>query len=42
VTWLGAAALRAVSLKDRPDTDVSYWGYLAAELIFGVSALGSR
>ncbi|HLY84347.1 MAG TPA: hypothetical protein VKQ71_15275 [Acidimicrobiales bacterium] len=40
VTWLGAAVLRGVSLVvDKPDTDWTFWAYLAAELSFGVGAL---
>ena len=40
VTWLGAAAVRLASLKvDRPETDLAFWGYLAAEIGFGATAL---
>jgi hypothetical protein len=40
VTWLGAAVLRGVSLVvDKPDTDWTFWAYLAAELSLGVGAL---
>ena len=45
VTWLGAAAVRLVSLYvDKPDTDATFWAYLAGEIGFGVAALtaGSR
>ena len=36
VTWLGAAATRLASLRvDEPETDATYWAYLAAELVFG-------
>lgn len=39
-TWLGAAALRLAALKlDEPDTDASYWTYLAGELLLGTTAL---
>jgi hypothetical protein len=39
-TWLGAAVVRAVALKaDRPDTDWTYWAYLAAEVGLGGAAL---
>jgi hypothetical protein len=42
VTWLGAAAVRLVSLAvDRPRTDVAFWSYLAAEIGFGTTALAS-
>ena len=41
VTWLGAAAARLASLAlDRPRTDWTFWAYLAAEIGFGVTALG--
>lgn len=40
VAWLGAAAARLAALRvDRPDTDWTYWAFLAAELGFGASAL---
>lgn len=43
VTWLGAAAARLAALKlDRPDTDVSYWAYLALEVGLGSAALLSE
>jgi hypothetical protein len=42
VTWLGAAAARLGALVvDRPDTDATYWAYLAAELFLGTGALAS-
>lgn len=42
VTWLGAAAVRLASLVvDRPATDWTFWGYLAAEIGFGATALAS-
>jgi hypothetical protein len=42
VMWLGAAAVRIGSLLvDEPETDGSYWAYLAAELGFGVTAVAS-
>jgi hypothetical protein len=42
VTWLGAAAVRLGSLVlDRPRTDWAFWGYLAAEVGFGATALAS-
>jgi hypothetical protein len=41
-TWLGAAAFRTAALAvDRPDTDWTYWAYLALELVLGVSALNA-
>jgi len=40
ITWLGAAAVRIAALTiDRPQTDLSYWAYLAAEIGFGAGAL---
>ena len=40
VRWLGAAAVRLASLAlDRPETDWTFWGYLAAEVGFGTAAL---
>jgi len=40
VTWLGAAAVRVASLAlDRPQTDLAFWAYLAAEIGFGATAL---
>jgi hypothetical protein len=40
VTWLGAAAFRAVSLVvDKPDTDWAFWAYLAAEVTLGVGGV---
>lgn len=42
VTWLGAAAVRVGSLVlDRPRTDWTFWGYLAAEVGFGLTALAA-
>src|SRR6266550_460825 len=42
VTWLGAAAVRLASLLvDRPRTDWTYWSYLTAELVFGVTAISA-
>src|SRR4030081_293395 len=41
VTWLGAGYARVASLAvDRPRTDWTFWAYLAAEIGFGVTALG--
>jgi hypothetical protein len=40
VTWLGAAGARLGSLVlDRPQTDWTFWAYLAAEIGFGTTAL---
>jgi len=40
MTWLGAAAFRAVSLVvDKPDTDWTFWAYLAAELTLGAGGV---
>ena len=40
VTWLGAAAARiGALLVDEPETDATYWAYLAAELGLGTAAL---
>jgi hypothetical protein len=42
VTWLGAAVARLSSLAlDEPETDWTYWAYLAAEIGLGVTAIGS-
>jgi hypothetical protein len=42
VTWLGAGVARLGSLVlDRPETDWTFWAYLAAEIGLGVTALGS-
>jgi hypothetical protein len=43
VTWLGAAAFRLLSLRlDEPETDATYWAYLAGELILGAAGLAAR
>ncbi|MCW2801373.1 MAG: hypothetical protein JWQ70_2845 [Aeromicrobium sp.] len=43
LTWLGAAAARLGALKaDEPDTDWTYWAYLAAEVGLGAGALFAR
>jgi hypothetical protein len=46
VTWLGAAAVRAISLQaDKPETDWTFWAFLGAETtlgLAGVLARGSR
>lgn len=42
VTWLGAAALRLASLQiDQPETDVTFWAYLAAELTCGLGGIAA-
>jgi hypothetical protein len=40
ITWLGAAAVRLTALSlDEPETDASYWAYLAGEIGLGAGAL---
>jgi hypothetical protein len=40
VTWLGAAVTRVFALRTRrPDTDWTFWAYLAGEAALGVAAL---
>jgi hypothetical protein len=40
VTWLGAAVVRVLALSvDEPETDASYWAYLAGEVTFGVAGV---
>jgi uncharacterized protein DUF4345 len=40
--WLGAAGARLASLVlDRPKTSWPFWAYLAAELVFGATAVAS-
>ena len=42
VTWLGAAAVRTLSLVvDQPETDPTFWAYLAAEVVFGLGGVMS-
>ena len=44
-TWLGAAAVRVISLNvDEPDPDWTFWAYLAGEIGLGVLgfAAGNR
>jgi hypothetical protein len=42
VTWLGAAVTRLGSLVlDRPETDRTFWAFLAAEIGFGAAALAA-
>ena len=41
ITWLGAAGARLAALVlDEPETDAAFWGYLAAEIGFGLTAIG--
>ena len=40
-TWPGAAAARLLALRlDEPDTDWTYWSFLAIEVGFGARAVG--
>jgi hypothetical protein len=40
VTWLGAAVVRLLSLPlDEPETDLSFWAYLAGEITLGVAGV---
>ena len=40
ITWLAAAAARLAALRlDHPDTDATYWTYLAAEVGLGLGAV---
>ena len=42
-TWLGAAAVRAWSLrKDEPQTDPSFWAYLTMETVLGIAGVLAR
>lgn len=43
VTWLGAAAVRALSLAvDDPETDWTFWAFFAGEATFGLAGLLAR
>jgi hypothetical protein len=43
VTWLGAAAVRTVSLRvDEPETDWTFWAFLAGEMTLGLAGLVAR
>ena len=43
MTWLGAAAFRLLSLRlDEPETDATYWAYLAGELVLGAAGVAAR
>jgi hypothetical protein len=40
VTWLGAAAVRAVSMQtDKPEKDATFWAFLALETTLGVAGV---
>ncbi|MFL6238537.1 MAG: DUF4345 family protein [Actinomycetes bacterium] len=40
LTWLGAAAVRTMSLRvDEPELDWTFWGFLGAEVLFGVAGV---
>lgn len=42
-TWLGAAAFRVFSLtKDEPETDATFWAYLAGESLLGLAGIVAR
>ena len=43
VTWLGAAAVRVLSMRtDDPETDWTFWLFLAAETTLGLAGVLSR
>lgn len=43
VTWLGAAAVRVVSMEvDKPETDATFWAFLGLETALGVAGLLAR
>src|SRR4051812_5195348 len=43
VTWLGAAAVRGVSLRvDEPETDWTFWAFFAGEVGLGLAGLIGR
>ena len=43
MTWLGAAAFRAYSLKaDQPETTPSYWAFLTGEVLLGSAGVLAR
>jgi len=43
MTWLGAAAFRWYSLSaDEPETDLSYWAFLALEVTCGLAGVAAR
>jgi hypothetical protein len=43
ITWLGAATVRVISMQvDKPETDWTFWAFLAAETTMGVAGLLAR
>jgi hypothetical protein len=43
VTWLGAAVARVVSLRvDEPETDWTFWAFLAGEATLGIAGILAR
>jgi hypothetical protein len=43
VTWLGAAAVRLVSMRvDEPETDWTFWAFLAGETTLGLAGVLAR
>jgi hypothetical protein len=43
VTWLGAAAVRMISMRtDNPERDWTFWAFLAGETVFGIAGLLDR
>jgi hypothetical protein len=43
VTWLGAAAVRAVSMEvDKPEKDATFWAFLGLETVLGMAGLLAR
>jgi hypothetical protein len=43
VTWLGAALVRTLSIRvDDPETDWSFWTFLAGETVLGVAGVLDR
>jgi hypothetical protein len=43
VTWLGAAAVRGLTLRmDEPETDWTFWAFFAMEVGLGVAGLVDR
>ena len=43
VTWLGAAAVRALTLNvDEPETDWTFWAFFALEVGLGLAGLADR
>jgi hypothetical protein len=43
MTWLGAAVVRLVTLRvDEPETDPSFWAFLAGEVTLGLAGVAAR